>query len=583
MIASQFHHARRRAAVESLLSRFTGQPVDLLSFDEVVSKLGIRGQSSLGVKQIAIDRIVGSVGRYQDFSRTFLPRRESDEDRWVNVGAAARTVADLPPIEVYKVGESYFVLDGNHRVSLARHQGIAYIDAIVTEVRTRAPLPADANPDQLIAAAEHGEFLAETRLDILRPGADVAVSVPGQYRHLENHIEAFRYICESNESRDIPYDEAVTRWYDDAYMPMIYAIREQGIMRYFPGRTETDFFVWLARHRISLQKELGLTVTPDIAVTRLMRKVNDEVQKGQPPISSRILRIARLGSSESSGIVPNLTWAQERTLDRYSSHLFAAVLFPFVIRETGGRARPQKTALDRALGIAELEGARFYALCVLDQREPSPIEAAAIDEISLRLEAHPSPTELLAIGIEDAMRWTQNVGFINDLIIVERDFDRQLSTEPGLTPSLRELINSINRPILVLGESGDPIIPQRVLVVHDINHPLDEAIFIAAYLAERWKVQLSVLPIGNGGNTQETVANLEEYFALHEVKAMFMDPERPSDRAAARIIELATDGEFDLLMMTGPERGRKRHRGDIMYNLIQTALQQWTRSLLIAT
>ena len=108
LVAAQFHRARRRAALEALLSRFSGQTADLLSFGEVVDKLGMSGQSSLGVRQIPIDAIVGSVGRYQDFTRTFLPRHESDEDRWVRVGAAAPTVADLPPIEVYKIGDAYF-------------------------------------------------------------------------------------------------------------------------------------------------------------------------------------------------------------------------------------------------------------------------------------------------------------------------------------------------------------------------------------------------------------------------------------------------------------------------------------------
>ena len=146
MVAEQFHRARRQAAVESLLARLSGSSTDLLSYNEVVDKLGVSGQSPGGLRQIPVDAIVGSVSRYQDFTRTFLPRNEADEDRWVSVGSAASVIGDLPPIECYKVGDNYFVLDGNHRVSIAKQQGVDYIDAYVTEVRTRAPLPAGARP-----------------------------------------------------------------------------------------------------------------------------------------------------------------------------------------------------------------------------------------------------------------------------------------------------------------------------------------------------------------------------------------------------------------------------------------------------
>ena len=202
LVAEQFHRARRQAAVESLLARLSGQSTDLLSYDEVADKLRVSGQSPGGLRQIPVAAIVGSVGRYQDFTRTFLPRSQVDEERWVSVGAAAPVVGDLPPIEVYKIGDSYFVLDGNHRVSIARRQGVVYIDAYITEVRTRVPLPPGARPDDLIVAAEYAAFLEQTRLDVTRSGVDMRVSVPGQYRHLENHIEAFRYQLESENGKD---------------------------------------------------------------------------------------------------------------------------------------------------------------------------------------------------------------------------------------------------------------------------------------------------------------------------------------------------------------------------------------------
>lgn len=583
LVASQFHRARRRAALESLLARLSGQPAGLLSYDEVVGKLGVSGQSSIGLQQIPIDAIVGSVGRYLDFTRTFLPRLEEDEDRWVRVGAAATTVADLPPIDVYKVGRSYFVLDGNHRVSLARQQRLAYIDAVVTEVRTRAPLPDNVDPEALIVAAEHGDFLQHTRLDIMRPSCDLRVSVPGQYRHLESHIEAHRFFVEADEEREMPYEEAVTRWYDDAYLPMIYAIREQGILRYFPGRTETDFFVWLARHRAELQNELGIIIPPDVAVARLAARVRAAPpSKRQTPLS-RLRRLTGLTPPEPpEGNAPSLTWAQERTLDRYSDRLFASVLFPFVLGQSDGALTPRRERLEQAMSVADLERARFSVLCIIDRPDnPMPVEAAAIEDLRRLLASREVPAELV-IEFGDPQRWTRDVGYLHDLIIVERSFDVAARGEAGPTAGLMAMIRAIRRPILVLGVTEAEVIPRKVLLVHDSRHALDEAIFIAAYLAERWNVDLHVLPLSNGRNTSETIGHIDDYLALHEVHPTYLEPVRPNDRAGGVIVDMATEGGFDLVLMTGPLRTRKG-RATRPTGLIETVLHRWPRSVLVAT
>ena len=79
-------------------------------------------------------QIVGSVGRYNDFDRVFLPRRRALRERWASIDSAHIKEINLPAIEVYKVGSVYFVLDGNHRVSVARERGQEYIDAMVIEL-----------------------------------------------------------------------------------------------------------------------------------------------------------------------------------------------------------------------------------------------------------------------------------------------------------------------------------------------------------------------------------------------------------------------------------------------------------------
>ncbi|NIP27219.1 MAG: universal stress protein, partial [Gammaproteobacteria bacterium] len=166
--------------MENIIDRLTGKSSELLSYYDVIQKLKIVNQTEQGVQDIPLEAIVGSVGRYTDFSRTFLPMQDNDATRWARV--AAVPFNELPPIDVYQIGNSYFVLDGNHRVSIARQRGMKFIPAEVTEVRTRAPLPPDVSPEKLILQAEYVSFLENTNFDKLRPDADLRVSVPGQYR-----------------------------------------------------------------------------------------------------------------------------------------------------------------------------------------------------------------------------------------------------------------------------------------------------------------------------------------------------------------------------------------------------------------
>ncbi len=126
LAVQDFHSAHLRGKLQGVLARITGKSNELLSYEEIADKLKLQGRSDKGIQMIPVDAIIGSVGRYTDFTRTFLPRRVEDQQRWANVKAAALDPVGrrLQPIEVYKVSEVYFVLDGNHRVSIARQEGL---------------------------------------------------------------------------------------------------------------------------------------------------------------------------------------------------------------------------------------------------------------------------------------------------------------------------------------------------------------------------------------------------------------------------------------------------------------------------
>jgi len=363
-----FHRARRKAALENIMARLTGRSADLLSYEEVRQKLRARGITAQELKEIPLDGIVGSVGRYADFTRSFLPRQDSDEGRWARVKVKVTDMGGLPPIKVYQIGEVYFVLDGNHRVSVARQVGATYIEAYVTEVRTKVPLSPNTQPDDLILKAEYADFLEHTRLDELRPEADLSVTAPGQYQALEEHIEVHRYFMGLEQEREIPYQEAVGHWYDEVYLPVVQVIRERGILRDFPGRTETDLYVWVSEHRAALGKELGWEIGPEAAATDLAAQFSLRPQRVVARVGEKILD-AVTPDGFRAGPPPG-QWRSEQLEACEYDRLFADILVPVSGEETGWYA------LEQALVVARREGARLRGLHVVSseaQRDGGPI------------------------------------------------------------------------------------------------------------------------------------------------------------------------------------------------------------------
>ncbi|MBE0688235.1 MAG: universal stress protein, partial [Anaerolineaceae bacterium] len=185
---NDFNAAHRKASIKSAISHLTGEKIDLLSYSEVLRSLRLQGQVERGREEIPLDKIIGSVGRYSDFTRDFLPRKSSDSQRWVSVKVATESLMGVPPIEVYKVGDYYFVRDGNHRVSIARQNGQSHIEAYITEVVTRVPLTGDVDLDNLIIKEEYANFLDITQLDKHIPDLELDVTEPGGYEKLLDHI-----------------------------------------------------------------------------------------------------------------------------------------------------------------------------------------------------------------------------------------------------------------------------------------------------------------------------------------------------------------------------------------------------------
>jgi hypothetical protein len=251
----------------------SGHRTDLLPWEEVRDKLKLRGLIRRGIQTVPIEKIRGSVGRYKDFDDAFLPTNDGVSNRWRKINRAFYEDIHLPPISLYKVGDAYFVLDGNHRVSVAREHGIKFIDAEVQEATTPVPVTADDIDDEsLTLLGEYADFLERTRLHLLRPDQNIRFSIGGGYAHLLEHIAVHRYFMGLERRREVSEDEAVADWYDNLYMPIVEAIRKTGALADFPGRTEADLYLWIMDHRHFLKEQYGRDVSPEQATADYARQ-----------------------------------------------------------------------------------------------------------------------------------------------------------------------------------------------------------------------------------------------------------------------------------------------------------------------
>jgi dienelactone hydrolase len=300
--ARGYWNQARRKAFWQKFSRaigFSKQPTSLLSFEDVQHTLRLAQNTYRGLQVVPLDKVVGSVGRYHDFTRTFLPLVESDGPRWQRI-AELQMDTGLPPIELYKVGDAYFVKDGNHRVSVARQFGATEIEAYVWEYGTPVRgVAADGQVDDLIVKAEYRAFLDRTHLDINRPDQEIVLTEPGMYPALELEIELFRENLQQIDSEPRTYPDAAAMWYDMVYTLAVDIIRESGALAIFPGRTEADLYVWVARHRKELEEQYGQRVS----LRDAMANITEEQQRR----SGAVERVVETAARSVAGWVRSLT------------------------------------------------------------------------------------------------------------------------------------------------------------------------------------------------------------------------------------------------------------------------------------
>lgn len=257
---NDFDKAYQKAMFSRILSRLKGEKNTLFSFDEVMKMLKVKNEVYIGLQCVRIEEIIGSEGRYNDFNKEFLPRRRNLRVRWQRVDEAHYQDIILPPIKLYRLGNAYFVRDGNHRVSVAREQGREFIDAEVTEIKTDIPITADMTRRDLVRIVvehERQSFLEFTKLDVLCDASLLWFTESGRYDLILQHIHGHQYYMGIEQNRPIPFDYAVKDWYNVIYMPIIEEICKEKISARFPGRTEADLYLWIVLYWDELKRQYG--------------------------------------------------------------------------------------------------------------------------------------------------------------------------------------------------------------------------------------------------------------------------------------------------------------------------------------
>ncbi|RME06616.1 MAG: universal stress protein, partial [Anaerolineae bacterium] len=439
-------------------------------------------------------------------------RRDSDQQRWVDVMQKATGMTGLPPIEVYQIGEAYFVLDGNHRVSVARQLGAKTIQAYVTPVRSKVPLTPDVSPDDLIIKSEQAEFLEKTRLDELRPQTDFTVTAPGRYPQLLEHIAVHRYFMGIDEGRPVSWDEAVVHWHDEVYQPVVQVIREQGVLRHFPGRTETDLYLWLSRHRAELEEALGWHVPLDAAALDLRTRYSAELATTLRQLARRVLDMITPDALESGP--PPGAWRQN-VADSRDDRLFEHVLVTLSANDD------EWLALQQAIVVAQREDGQVQGLHILPagQSEPPPgMEETFLQQCKTGgVHGHFAVASgTVARVVCERSRWT-------DLIVARLSYPPDDSIAGRLTSGFRTMLRRCPRPILVV--PGQVSSLEHALLAYNGSPKSEEALFLAAYLASRWGTRLTVVTVEHPQtDVAEVQARARSYLSSYDISAEYLTP-----------------------------------------------------------
>ena len=285
-----FAKARNKALFNEIQHFLNPDEATLISFSDIKKLLHPNDESYMGMQTVPVKLIVGSESRYQDFDNRFFPKRMHLKARWEHIDMAHIQDINLPPITLYELGGVYFVRDGNHRVSVAKAKGVEFIDAEVVSLKSEIKLnPTDSlqKMTKHVIDYEKRVFYGETGFGDITDYWVLDFSVPGQYDVIYNHILTHKYYINMNQTTEIPMDKAILSWYTTVYRPVIAVIDKHRTMKYFPGRTKSDIYVYIIKYWDEIKTKFGDGYSLDSAAdsftlkfgTSLRRRILNKIKK----------------------------------------------------------------------------------------------------------------------------------------------------------------------------------------------------------------------------------------------------------------------------------------------------------------
>lgn len=531
-----FKKARSKAALQRFWAGIRGKSLDLLPYDEISAKLKAFNKVDRGLQSVRLKDIVGSVGRNEDFDRNFSPLNDADIIRWASVKTAMTSLnsTGLPPVSLYKIGDAYFVLDGNHRVSIAREMGLDMIEAYVTELYTRVPVSASITPEELQNKATYVEFLEQTRLDLIIPGTDFSLSRADAYPLLAEHIDVHRYYMGQEQAREIPYEEAALDWYEKVYQPVVEMINSSGLREEFPRLTVTDLYLWVLDQQSILQEALGIPIRTGHAAEYMALQEGKTIKASGSQTEQHFEDTVFSGREQAAPDLP-------LTAEDPEGCLFRDILVAI------GDHDDYWSALEQAILINRCPSGHVRGLHVI-----SPSDLLGEEEhrkmetrFEERLAAAGMGGKLLIVSGDITGQISEH-SLLSDLLVLHLAFPPSGNILDRLTSGIGTILRGARRPILIVKDQAQPL--DRLLVVYNGSPKSREALFVSAYLAGRYGARLWLLTLDDGSPDLET----EMSYAKTYLRKLNLDYEyilrKDGNLADAILEEAAANGATAILI-----------------------------------
>lgn len=485
-----FRRARSKAAMQRFWAGIQGRSLDLLPYDEISTKLRAVSQADRGLQQVPLKKIVGSVSRIQDFDRNFLPLRDDDIYRWANVKTAMTSPlsAGVPPISLYQMGDAYFVLDGNHRVSIAKEMGIETIEAYVTEIKTKVPVSSDLTADELILKTAYVNFLEETQIDHFLPGVDFSLHLVENYPLLKEHISVHQYYMGIENDRPVTFEEAALHWFDTIYSPVTAIIESSGLHHTFRDLTLTDLYLWLLDQQDTLQQDLGISLKPENVLDYAADQEGVKAEPGRSAAEEQIMQV--------------LLRDEDQPQNPYQDCLFQHVTVAL------SEDDPDWIALEQAILVNRCPGGAIRGVHVESTGKQKPADEMEMyqDRFDQRLAEVGMNGKFFLRQGEPASALLE-FSMLSDLLVLKLSHPPATSLMERFSHGIITILQQSRRPVLFVKEN--PLIVSSILLPFDGGQRSKEALFVAAYYAARYSCRLYLLQITKGSDQDE----LNRYYA----------------------------------------------------------------------